>query len=673
MWPLDPAYPEVSPSQIDGKEYDYIVVGGGTAGCCIASRLSEDPNVSVLVLEKGHVKDNFVSRVPLMSQNFWMGDPLQAKRRFTEPMGKVNNRRNGIWTAEGLGGASRINGMLMTRGMPGGYNEWAEKYGLDDWSWDRVEPYFRKSENATLAHGSDAKHRGHDGPIEIRQASSPPFKWTSYLEKAAAQIGLPVHKDYNDPSAPAVGLFTTDMAIDRTGKRASTYRTFLPASVAQARKSHLTICTGAVVSRLDIDTESSPANNLVVKGVYIRPVDSTKNGTQKAVGDSIYVKARREVIISSGTVCTPQILLLSGIGPAEQLARFDIPLVKELPVGAALQDHCSAAIMLELPKSETLTMLESIWGLWNILLWVFRGTGLMSVSATPRSIFFRTSSLDSTTLKLDTTLDASLDPNSASNIPDAEIMIQPVSSFERHVPGYSLITLYPTLVQPFSRGKIELSSRDPLANPKIYHPMLEDPRDLVTFRKAIRFTMRLAEEFALKTGYPFPATLTFAPGVNLDILEEWEKTAPKVDIDTGKGDAPLGYTFASKADESAKKATSTSTIVSEVEATKATAAKRSKINKTWRDVSDAEIDDYVKRVGMGSMHVASTCPMAKDETEGKGVVDQQLKVFGTRNLRIADASVFPKVPSCHTMAPTIMVAERCADFVTRAWRGVAVE
>ena len=127
----------------------------------MASRLSEDPNVSVLVLEKGHVKDNWISRVPLMSQNFWMGDPLQARRRFTEPMPNVNNRQNGIWTAEGLGGASRINGMLMTRGLPGGYNEWAEKYGLEDWKWDQVEPYFRKSENA-LAHG-DASWRGHDG------------------------------------------------------------------------------------------------------------------------------------------------------------------------------------------------------------------------------------------------------------------------------------------------------------------------------------------------------------------------------------------------------------------------------------------------------------------------------------------------------------------------------
>jgi choline dehydrogenase-like flavoprotein len=307
--------------------------------------------------------------------------------------------------------------------------------------------------------------------------------------------------------------------------------------------------------------------------------------------------------------------------------------------------------MLELPKSETLTLLESIHGLWNILLWVFSGTGLMSVSATPRSIFFRTSALDTETLSLSPSSDL-LDASSPSNIPDAEIMIQPVSSFERHVPGYSLITLYPTLVQPVSRGKIELVSKDPLANPKIFHPMLQDERDLVPFRKAIRFTMRLAEEFVLKSGYPLqPVRLTFAPGVNPHLLEAWEATAPPYEV-TDKVTAEVGYTFASKADGTAK---------STVEPAPVTC-------KTWRDVTDDEIDDYIRRVGMGSMHVASSCPMAKDRDTG-GVVDQKLRVHGIRNLRIADASVFPKVPSCHTMAPTIMVAERCAGFVTEAWRG----
>lgn len=180
MWPFT-SYPEVRADGLSGRTYDYVVVGGqhissycpscakltlltigGTAGCVVASRLSEDPNVSVLVLEKGHVKDNFVSRVPLISQNFFMGDPLQAQTtRYSEPLNAINGRRNQIVSAEGIGGSSRINAMLWTRGVPGGYEEWATALGLDEWSWEKVEPYFRRMENAlSYPHSPE---RGHNG------------------------------------------------------------------------------------------------------------------------------------------------------------------------------------------------------------------------------------------------------------------------------------------------------------------------------------------------------------------------------------------------------------------------------------------------------------------------------------------------------------------------------
>ena len=128
----------------------------------MASRLSENPNVSVLVLEKGHVKDNFVSRVPLMSQNFWTGDPLQVQStRYSEPISTLNGRKNQMISAEGIGGSTRINAMLWTRGVPGGYEEWSTALGLDEWAWEKVEPYFRRLENA-LSH-KDSPERGHDG------------------------------------------------------------------------------------------------------------------------------------------------------------------------------------------------------------------------------------------------------------------------------------------------------------------------------------------------------------------------------------------------------------------------------------------------------------------------------------------------------------------------------
>lgn len=126
--------------------------------------MSENPDVSVLVLEKGHSKDSLLSRIPLVSQNFHFGDKLQVvSDRFSEPSTETSGGNFKLWTAEGLGGASRINGMVMTRGTPSDYNGWAQNLSLDDWAWDRVEPYFRKSENNIDRPGSET--RGHDGKL----------------------------------------------------------------------------------------------------------------------------------------------------------------------------------------------------------------------------------------------------------------------------------------------------------------------------------------------------------------------------------------------------------------------------------------------------------------------------------------------------------------------------
>lgn len=135
---------------------------GGTAGCVLASRLSQDPKVTVLVLEKGGVKDNMVSRMPLLSQNMFLGDTLQVQStRWSEPIPEANGRKTRLWTVEGIGGASRMNAMLLTRGCPGDYARWSDELGLHDWGWTDVEPYFRNLENAVAHPGSKA--RGHEG------------------------------------------------------------------------------------------------------------------------------------------------------------------------------------------------------------------------------------------------------------------------------------------------------------------------------------------------------------------------------------------------------------------------------------------------------------------------------------------------------------------------------
>jgi choline dehydrogenase-like flavoprotein len=177
-------------------------------------------------------------------------------------------------------------------------------------------------------------------------------------------------------------------------------------------------------------------------------------------------------------------------------------------------------------------------------------------------------------------------------------------------------------------GRLEIISKDPLVNPKITHPMFGHIDDVKTARLAVRYTMRLADEF--QAIYPFSAPFAFAPGNGLRALDELEKLAQ------------------------AEMTPITRTVVDSPQS-----------NRTWRDVTDDEIDDYMRRVGHSSIHYTSTCPMGTSEKNG--VVDQRLVVFGFKNLRIADASVLPKVPSAHTMAPIFMIAERCADFVKGDW------
>lgn len=405
--------------------------------------------------------------------------------------------------------------------------------------------------------------------------------------------------------------------------------------MALQRRDRLTVCTGTVVTRLELDGRKG-----LVTGAHIRSAKATDNSSS---GD-VFVKARREVIICSGAICTPQLLMLSGIGPRDSAQHLKTPLVKELPaVGAKLSDHFSFPIMMELPRKDTLHILEGIWALWHMLLWLLFGLGLMSTGSTLHSIFARTAAINEKTMQVEPEDDDgndTLDASKPHNIPNLEIMVIPVSCFQRPVPGYTLLTLYTTLIQPSGHGQVELASSDPLAHPRVTLPMFRDSQDFVTARRGARFAMRMAEEFN-KSGYPYPAPLVFAPGNNIDLLTKWEESG-----EAGM-DSPPGSGTQKSLEE------------------KATEGVQTKKGKTWRDVTDDEIDDYVARVSHTSLHYAGTCGMSNDEKTG--VVDQQLRVHGFKNLRVADASIFPRTPSAHPMAAIMMISQRCAEFIQNDW------
>lgn len=432
-----------------------------------------------------------------------------------------------------------------------------------------------------------------------------------------------------------MGFYRLDQAVNERAERNTSYQAFLNESIARTRQSHLIVCTGASVLRLKIDEDGGS-----IRGVFVRPTGKSKS--------DIYVEARREVIVCCGALKTAQLLMLSGIGPRSQLDANGIRVLQDLPVGQHLSDHFAFPVMLELPNRETMHMLQTaIFGLWHILLWMFFKTGLMSSNCIPNTIFVRSGAIDDKTMAIQEQNPTSasngyssnnMDISQPRNIPDIEVMMFAVAGFKREVPGRSMFTLYPCLVQPHSEGRVELADSDPLSHPKVTHPMLRSQEDWPVARKAIRFTMRIAQEFQ-RSGYPHPAPIAFAPGNELDKLAEWEETAEEKQLETA---APV------KAAQLAAASTSSGPA------------------KTWDTVTDDEIDRYIRSVATVSLHPSCTCRMSNDPKSG--VVDQRLRVHGVRNLRVADTSVFPRMLSTHTMWPAIMVAERCADFIKKDWR-----
>lgn len=589
MWPFSDPYLEVRVHQVPYDEYDYIVVGGGTAGCAVASRLSEDPNVTVLLLEKGGIGDNWLSRIPLISGS--LSKFLQVTHRWSESIANCNDRQTDLWTGEALGGSSRINQMLYTRGVPGIYNQWAQM-GHPDWSWEKVEPFFKRVENC-VSHPK-ARHLGHDGPVHIVQ-QLPQFELHNHIDKSAAAVGLPIETDANNPAGPAAGYYYLDYTVDDNGYRHSAYNAYLSKDVATARKLHLTICTRVIATRLELDPQ-----NGVVNGVHIKstiPLADTER----------FIKARREVIVTSGATCSPQLLMLSGIGPADHLRELGISVKKDLRgVGANLSDHHGIPIMLKVPAADSFHRMESdyLWAIWQVVRYAWNKSGWLKAGTTSSTIFLKTSNLDPTTATLAPAPDSEkFDASDPDNTPDLEVMIIPAGTVVGKYPGVPLATLYTCLVQPETVGRIELASLDATENPKIHYNMLESAADFEAARRAVRFSLNLAEQFMQASGYKHPVELFFAPNAGTD--------------------------------------------------------------RDWRDLSDEDIDEFVRSSIQSVVHLGCTCRMAREEDGG--VVDDELKVYGFQNLRVADASIFPRIPAAHTMAPTYMVAERCSQFTKDAW------
>ncbi|AEB83898.1 GMC family oxidoreductase [Alicycliphilus denitrificans] len=405
--------------------YDHIVVGAGSSGCVVASRLSEDPQVRVLLIEAGGAMDAFWVNTPAgMAKLF--GSERFNWRFKTQPVPTLGGRQVQWDRGKGLGGSSSINGMIYMRGQPEDYDQWA-RLGNAGWGWDEVLPYFKRSENN--ARGANAFHGG-DGPLSVTDPVEIHPAAEDFIA-SCVNAGIPRSRDLNSPPHPAVGVRQYTI---KGGRRHTTYKAFIE---PVRHRSNLTILTGAHVLRVLFDGDEATG------------VEVLQGGQRRQIA------AAREVILSAGALASPQLLMLSGIGGAARLQRHGIAVRRELPgVGSNLQDPWYASLAWRCtPGSSVNHRLSGLRKYLEGARYVFTHGGYLALGAAPVTAYARSEPGARVDLQL------SFNPMSFSATPSGEVAAD----------GYPGMSASVVLLTPESRGHMELASGDPLAAP-LFHP-----------------------------------------------------------------------------------------------------------------------------------------------------------------------------------------------------------
>lgn len=524
---------------------DYIIVGTGSAGCVLANRLSEDADARVLVLEAGRKDDTWKIHMPA-ALTFNLGDAKYNWYYHTEPQQHLNNRRLYWPRGKVWGGGSSLNAMVYIRGHAYDYDRWQEQ-GADGWSYGDVLPYFCKAE--ARGKGADT-YRGGEGPLNVHTGDEPNPLFDAFL-RAADQAGYPRTEDMNGLQQEGFGVM--DMTI-RDGKRWSTAQAYLRPVL---HRSNLSAEVGAMTTRILFE------GNRALGVEYVQG------------GKTVRVRAEREVILSSGAINSPQLLMLSGIGPADHLQSLGIEVIQPLQgVGENLQDHlelyvqnrCKAPVTLYRYTRQPRQTLEGIKWFIN------HDWGACRTAHLEAGGFIRS--------------------EAGVCHPDIQYHFLPsqVIDHGRKNPECHAFQAHVGPMRPTSTGNLKLRSADPLEHPIIQPNLLSTERDRYEMRQSVKLTREIFAQQALD-------------GLRGDEL----RPGPQVQ-------------------------------------------------------TDKEIDAFVRQYADSAYHPSCTCKMGQEE-DPTAVVDEQGRVHGVQGLRVVDASIMPSIVSGNLNAPTIMLAEKCADHI----------
>ena len=443
-------------------QFDYVIVGGGSAGATLANRLSTDPLVSVCLLEAGGDGRDVLIRAPMAAAIMLPGKPLKVNNWAfeTTPQVGLNGRRGYQPRGKALGGSSAINAMLYVRGQREDFDGWRD-LGCEGWGFNDVLPYFKRAENNQRG---NSEWHGTGGPLSVAFQQSPRSVSAAWIE-AAQQCGIALNEDFNGPDQEGAGLHQVTQFWDdqRNGERCSVAAGYLHPIMAQ--RPNLTVITGAHATELLWDEQR-------ISGVAYR------RGSH-----ALQVHAKAEVVLCAGAFQSPQLLMLSGIGPAAMLQSMGIQVKNDLPgVGANLQDHLDVTLAYHSLRSDVLGIAPG--AAWQLLKgihqWRKDGTGLVATPYAEAGAFVRCA------------------PDAQRPDIQFHFVVARVEDHARSLHwgyGYSC---HVCVLRPHSRGSVGLQSRDPLDAPLIDPAFLSDDRDTALMVEGVKKLRTIMQAPALQ-------------------------------------------------------------------------------------------------------------------------------------------------------------------------------